>query len=145
VVIELRAKRGSINIDASQPQWTKVSLLEAGSEVLLGHETVGLVGVRLQQVLRESIEELTLAGSLDGAVVRGGFGLMEPHCAIYAADDQLTRVIFFQHDDVGVVGKVRLSACEREHWFRTLCSITKDSVQSRHPDLPKTSNKAPFD
>lgn len=120
-VINLKASKGSLILDADKNDWCRVKLSNPSGESDLGADDIEIIAARLSHALSNG--QSYTCGEIDGQPVAWVMSLMEKHYTIYIGAESNTIDLFLQNSNGELFAKVSLSERERENWCSQLADF----------------------
>ena len=125
---------GTLSIEVVNSNgWTYCHLEDAVHRIFLGADSREHIFSRLLGVLGEADELAPAMWQYNDYSVRCSLMLSEVHHALYVADAENTRFLFWQNADdasLPIVGTIKLSAEQRHQWLAQIKEVSPDSWPS---------------
>ena len=113
--------------------WSYCYLEDGGTRIFLGADSREHILSRLLGILGEEDELAPATWQYNGYSVRCSLMLSEVHHALYVADAENTRFLFWQNANAAalpIVGVIKLSAEQRHQWLAQIKEVSPDSWPS---------------
>lgn len=120
-IIELACETHTIQIDITDLNWVKCSLIDNDKAIYLGAEHGKYLKDHLLLALESKLQKV--GGEINGVAYSWVLSLAEAHHVLYMSKNEEHKLFLWQDKDAKTVCIIRLSKDQHQQWLNQIISI----------------------